>query len=592
MPLHHFRKRQKIIYWVVAIIIIPSFTLVWGVGRKAQDVNSGGDRAIVYGETVSNHDFAQFSDRLKAAVGNPGIGGMSGVQFMLPQGGSLPPEISNLFAMATLAKAEEAGIGVSMEEIGSFIRKDRRFVKFEGDEEGLKKAIDRMLDEYRLNRAQYIKGVEEWLKIKRYVQAMDKTPIATEQTAFARYQAEKAKFTYKELTVHITEKMSQQASDNILGITKENPTGDEELFLRNAQDFLTNAQKENDRRFWTKAKWRFEYVLAPFDSLKDPKITEAELDEYYKMNKASFGEKTFEEAKDQVLEKVIREKQQDFASSTLSRGDFEEYIRNCIVNNTPPSLKDIVNLDGLKRRNIIVGVSGDKPLTTDNLETIKEIGPSRSLVNFLNSLDRMGEGKEREDKIQKLKELFDNQNPLLESDKGCFRIRLLDYIPGKPSTLKGEDGKIDGVLRSMILLELQKKEEMRLAKIEAEKYSALVEKGEIEDFKDQITTSTVDYYKLPYVLREASLFKPVLQDSDKGCDILVLTKRELPTLAEYEAEKGKDIKTDISMVQSQMRGYDFFLNMGIVHTGARLATMLTDDWQEKKIALITIENKR
>lgn len=545
MSLEFLREKQRAVFWVVAIIVIPSFILAWGGSSYMRGRSfSRPIAARVYGRKVSIDDFYNFRRRLCAATDSFGQGL---VYYMPLPAADSEGNIHFALAMAHIQEAREAGIRATPLEIGTYIRQEHPLAQRAGlgpnaGEEEFRKAYRQYLDNARVTHEEFLRGVEEWLILRRYLEIGDSSFGASED-GYLTYARESAKITCQRLFVRLTEAMKDQAFEKLLGKSESHPEGDEAAIMAAIEDFL--KKHENDRRFWSKAKWRFAYVLAPFAAcpVTAADLKEKTLKDYFVEHPDEFEKgKKFEDVREQVLEAVLQQQRREYARRTIVE-HFDPYVRACMANNKPFTLEDVGRVENLAARKIQTGDSGDTLRTVEELSQIAVIGDSQDLPPFLEQIDAMPDKAKREERVAKLKKLFDDRSEPFACKAGLFRIRLLAYQPSAPRRLRDDAGMVDSQLRLMVVDELRTVGGMEIARKIAEDYEARLREGKEEGIEG-IEERTSAYMDAPEEIRDAALGDTAVLPAkeknaegreEQGFEVLRLRKRDIPLRADFES---------------------------------------------------------
>ncbi len=611
MPLKHFRKRKQLIYWVTAIVVIPAFVLVFGstgyVLREQQRPNP--EVARIGEESIPWEDFYGFQapgghGRLPAVLGGRGL------RFHYPPNrvmAILAPDLQagdpdqaelvynrvcTVLALALLREAEKAGVDVSETEVNQFVHERPYFF---GVQEGkpFEEAYKKYLKRVGLTSDEYLRGAREWLMIERYVQLTDQSLPASPSDAYVLYAREKTTCTYKKLVVRVTQAMREEAMDEIYGVTEENPEPDQKLVNVAVEKFL--AKHRDDRRFWSKPKWRFEWVLAPFDALP-VSLDRGDVEAFFQAHKDEYEDKTLEDGSvfEEVQKRAKREKQRAIAARTLGE-ELATEVRDAMKRDEKLALSDIQKRLG-DRRGVETGVSHpEKLLATDELKLMEAeaIGASQELTGFLEDLDAMGDSEDRGERIARLQRHFDTRKEPFACERGLFRIRLLEYRPSESRSLKDEDGNIDAQLRVLVVDALQQEKAAAAARDLAETYADKIRKGEIEDF-ETLETGSKEYQELRPQLREAALGEPEIfplygDEEVTGYEILMLTDRSIPSRKSFADLPADDrqryLRQATSLWQGNILPFHPYLRAAVIWPGPVLRQWMVQSVESGYIQL-------
>jgi len=551
VALEQMRKRKQMIYWITAILVIPSFILVWGVGGRSMSGQTHADPtvALIGGEEIGYGDFSQFQDasgagRLPAALGCQGVriqiepyllrGVMPDVdaysgrqQFDLVFG-----RVSTALALAMLKQAERLGLDASDSEVSTYIHQRPQFFGIDPkDQARFEKAYRAMLKSMRISNAEYIRGVREWLIIKKLVRVMDESVPVVPDDAYVHFAQERMRCTYQKLEVRVTQAMREQAFNDLYGVKDGQP--DEARINQAVEAFL--AEHPKDRRFWAQPKWRLEGVLAPFDALP-VEVTTAQVKAHFEENKHQYKDKTLDEVFEKIQETLKKERQKENAQRTL-RVDLMSFLRRRLAENAAVTLADVDT--ELVKQGVKTGTSGEKAVGTDTLKLAPEIGDSADLLSFLKQIDEMEDVKGRDEAIQRLQKHFDDRQEPFACKAGLFRIRLLEYTPSEPRPLRDAKGAVDAQLRVLVADELHEQAASKAARTVAEECAAKLKDGETQAF-DALASETKSYRETRQGLRDVQIGDPQIfplygDGKITGYEVLMLTQREAPGREAFDA---------------------------------------------------------
>ncbi len=572
MPLQHFRKRKQLIYWIISICIIPAFVLLWGTGRAFRGPARANPKfALIGDQTFTRNDFYDFqspggSGRLPAALGTRGVRirySPATINILArnfkPKNADdyrvLDAHISTAIVLAILEQAKKAGLNASLMEVSAYIHRHPFFAGIGDNEARFAKAYRERIKQMRLTNKDFIRGVREWLIIRKFITLMDRSIPASPDDAYMLYARDNTKCTYSRLVVRITQQMRKDAIDKVSGKTRKHPGPDEALTNAAVEKYL--AEHPKDRELWTKAKWRFEWVLAPFDAIP-VEVTAANVENYYNSHKWDFKGKQLDEVYDKVQEQVKKNKQKEMALRTL-RGEFMSYLRQHLASKKPIRIEDIGNDPGLRKRGVVAGVSGPKAVSTDGIRLNQDIGDCQELAQYLDQLDTISDSKTRDKEIEKLRKLFDDRPEPFACKKGLFRIRLLEYQASQPRNLYDEKGKLDAQLRILVVDKLQQREAESMARKLAEEYAAKIQAGDTGKIK-AMKIETKDYKKLRQTLRDAPLNTPQIfplygDGQVTGFEVMTIVKRTPPARSAFAALPADKRKRYEQMAAWQWHGY-------------------------------------
>ncbi len=558
-----FRRKQKYIYWIVAIIIIPSFVLVWGVDRydsgQAQanfTVGSANGRDIGYAE------FEAFQKRINAAVGGLPLA----VQGQ-PDAGSQTAELSKfLFLHSLLEDAKKAGLEASDLQVGTYIDNSHPVITAainKEDPASRDRAVNDFCRSMNITLAELSQGIRDWQTIGNYIDADSRLATVNNETAYAFYSLNLAEVVVKRLRFVENAALSELAKAEIM----EKP---EEELQQEARNYA--AGKANDPRYRTPAKWRFSWLLVPFvpeSSVAQP--TDAEIQAAYDQGRtALYQDRPLEEVRDLVVRQLVE--------SEVER----QTIRNVSVD-VDPQLRsqtglpaaELVKLTQLAKYGVTAGDTGPEALPSREVVLNFPEGSESDFASALEAVDT-SPAEMRDRIVADLKAAFNLSDRPYRAEKGLFRIRLLDYQPSVPADLDGEDGKMVPELFELALADMVGEHAAVMAREQADATEARVrelmlarENGETApdaEFAaefDAMPTDTVKYLNIAdanYALGTlpiGDILGPhpyVAEDGERGQELIVAVDRRVPGRAAFEAEADDVRNTYRSIALYNYRG--------------------------------------
>lgn len=554
-----FRTRQKLIYWIVAILVIPSFILLYGSG-VSESMQRGPDPVVMTyrGQSFRHSDIHRFHLKMFAATGAAvRFAKAERSQFMgLDFAPLFPDDLTHAaVALALLQDAKRAGVEVSELEIATHVRAQPLFMDVSDAD------FDRVLQRSIGNAiplstvAEYKDAVRDWLRIGKFLSLLDNTALVTQETAYLVWAEDQTQLTYSRLLVDSATYIAQTRM-----ALEERPA--EELESR-IEAYL--AEHPNDRSYWTKPRWRVEYILIPFD-FDTILVSDEEVEAEYQATKLRYldeaGEpKPLEMVRETVRQTLVRRQGRERAHKRFSE-DVEMVLRRAYARagTEPAPLEDITN--ALQDKGLRIGTVGsDLPVPTQDVPRAPDLlGANRipMLLEHIN-LQYTTPGKSEEDRerdIRPYRRQFRGMesdraeiNPF-EGDDGLILLRIAEMVPAEPRKLRDEDGTLDADLHDMILSRLTEIEAMEQARAEALSLMPLMQKGVTSGLERQITTQTVPAGETPRSLREAAVGE-VLEPRRviDGYQVLMLTNRTVPSREAFEAagsaeESGKQMMMD------------------------------------------------
>ena len=545
-----FRRKQKIIYWIVALIIIPSFVLVWGVDRFGSsqsgiDVNIG----TVNGKPINYAEFEAFQKRILGALGGLPLN-FAG----LPDAGSQSEEVSKfLFAHAMLEDAKKAGLTASDLQVGTYLQNSHPVISpafNKNDPQSLDKAADDFCRSMSLTRADLIQGIRDWQTIGNYVDTDGRLANVNDETVYAFYSLNKAEVVVKRLRIVENDALRAMAKDEIMAKPEED-------LQREARNYA--AGKAGDVRYRTPAKWRFAWLLVPFvPAATVPRPSDAEIQKAYEAGKAALYEnKPLEEVRDRVVAALVEDEVE------------RQTIRNFSVDVDPQlrgqkdlPIEELVKLTQLAKYGVTAGDTGPEALPSREVVMHFPDGTNLEFAAALEAVDT-SPIEMRDSIINDLKTAFNLADRPYRGENGLYRIRLLDYQPSTPAPLDGPDGKMNPDLFETALADMVGEHASQMAREQAEateaqirEYMIAKENGQPApdaDFAaefDAMPTETVSYLQIAdsnYTMGTLPIGdvlgpRPYLEPSgERGQELIVMVDRRVPSRESYAAEPD-DVK--------------------------------------------------
>ena len=603
MALQKFRDKQKLIYWIVAIIVIPSF-MIFGYSQVFDYNPERSTVGIVDKKPYSYQDFSDFYQRIQAVnFGQPVYLTMDGQTPWLQDSDAM------FIILALRDKALKYGLLVTDEEVATYIKGQ---FGYQGEsEKELEGLIEKMIQ--RTSRLkgvyEYKLGVHDWLLVKKFLNVLDNSIFFPESFAAITNTMQKTAITYGELDIPVADfNKAAQAEFNNLSET--------ELKSR-AKEFITEFQQPAYRRLypflWTDARWKFEFISVPLvvDAL-EPEINDEIIQNYYTDNKDRYKdsegkEQDFEAVKDKVTEDYTNSYRVQTAQNTFGN-EFNRFLGRVALkvdtaenadndlNKVP--LADIAADQQLKDRGVTTGITGSELLTAFEIANNESFTGS-GIQYFLNKLDNDLQQAKETDKQNKndeaSKKLLDEYSrtfkgfsqfgmeiPFSSKDKILSKVRLVDYTPGVTRKLSDKDGVelLEQIKAAMIENTADK-----LAKTAAEKAKTALKEHKDEVDGQKVTTNEASFSSL-YNEQNGKLsalgltavndtFGPVFNPTTSSYNIYVVYKRDTDSLA---GQSAKPVTADV--LSTYYRGNSEyqpeFQMPAAIKVGARLSAYLLD----------------
>ncbi|MDR1520889.1 MAG: SurA N-terminal domain-containing protein [Planctomycetota bacterium] len=551
-----FRRKQKLIFWIVTIIIVPSFVVVWGVsGRYTRSDDINRDFGRVNGEPLEFHEFDSFRKRLQAAVGGFPIQ-VAGA----PDNGTADSELwKYLFAYAILKDAEKADIRVADLQIGTFldIHPAIAGTANKDDSQARTSAVDNFCRQMQISRAEFLRGVREWNLIGNYLAADSSLAAVNDDLVFAFYAMNKAECVIKRVRAPELEADRETAKREI----SERPAEELEQAVR--------AHVENrsaDIRYREPSGWRLSYVLIPFVSTSSiPRPGEVEAENRYEADRLSlYPGKTFEEAREQVVASLVRDEAE------------RQTLRNLLVDVDPQlrgqgaelPAEELVKLTQLAKYGVIAGDTGPEALSIPDVAAKLPVGSAlnlRILLEMLDSqptlfaktIDDWKRGFNFDGMIMSDGRQIGFDGRPFKADDGFFRFRILEYHPSVPAVVDGPNGAIRPEIFESVMTDMVGERTAELATeraanlepkirnlLEARARGEKPEDRELADEFDQLPDEIIPYIRI--VESDEQLKRlpvgdilgpnPYSDGETSGYELVVMLARRLPTREAFAAE--------------------------------------------------------
>ncbi len=608
MALQKFRDKQKLIYWIVAIIVIPSF-MIFGYSQVFDYNPDRSKVGEIDNKIYSYQDFSDFYRRIQAVnSGQPVYFTVDGQNPWLQDSNAM------FIILALRDKALKRGIIVTDDEVATYIKGQFGY-KGESAKE-LEDIVSNVLQKTSSLKSvyEYKKGVRDWLLVKKFLNVLDNTIFFPESFANITNTMHKTSITYGELNFPVADftKVSQEEFNNL-----------SEAELKNrAEKFIAEYQKIEYRRkypfLWTDAKWKFEYISIPLivESL-EPEVNDELIANYFKENIDRYKDddgKTPELA--DIKDKVTQDYLYFFRIQTAQDTFGNEYNRflNRLAQNIDAkdvdknydrvSLADIGNDARLKERGLTVGTTGKELLTAFEIAN-DSVFTGSGIQYFLTNLDNKLQYANEMDKLSKntdaTKKIMDEYSknfkgysqfgmdlPFTSKDKILSKVRLIDYKGGSPRKLTDKDSTelLASIKEAMIANRAD-----NLAKEAAEKSATALKEQQKEIDGKEVKTNEGTFASLYderggklselSLTAEGETFGPVKDATDSGYSMYVVYKRDNDSIS---AQNVKPVSA--ALLSTYYRGNSQyqpeFPMPAAIKVGARLSAYITTELANEK----------
>ncbi len=588
-----FRRKQNLIFWIVTIIIVPSFVLVWGYSGGPSD-GSGSDPEIatINGQKITFAEFGKLRQRLQAAVGELPFYVMGTAENQ-----AIPDLWTYVWASYLLTEAEKAGIASSDLQVGTYLRNIHLGLaqSYKDDPAGFDAAVNSYCMRHQISRSEFMRGVKEWTTIMNYVQADNNTLVADRETAYAKYAYDRAEFDFKRIRVDPTDTIREQAKTEVMERPAEELEADVRQFI---------ASRTDDVKYREPARWKFDYILMPYNEETEVAVpTEQEITADYNANRnAQYAGKTLEEARADVVANLERKERQ---RQTLRNLSFD--IDPALRTNGELPIDEIGKLTPLVKYGVKTGSTGPELHTAVELATSSAFSPLGPLVELLNVLDSIAP-EMRATETENWKKGFLVTSNAFPTEKGYLRLRLTEYTPSAPVEVNDADGNIkpelfeeavaDLIFKRIVEITEEKAEgiveEVRsliAARQAGEEYSeetaTLVEElpTETRSYRQLTNTTDFEFGKMGIGEVRGPLIVPDADGKQTGSwDALVLTERRIPSRETFDKEpdavktqyENEIIQNRAAVIQPNMNSQNNSFIMALQPSEA----MTVDFWEK------------
>ncbi len=595
-----FRRKQKLIFWIVTLIIVPSFVIVWGTGGLSRwDRQQGQEFEVgtVDGKKLKYHEFENFRKRIQAAVGGVPL------QFAGAPGRGTPAEelYKYIFTYAILQDAEKAGSRASELQVGTYLENGHPTLAAaykKDDPKSMDRAVDTMCRQMQLSRQDFLQGVREWQTIGNYVIADANLAAVNDDTVFTFYAFNRAQCVIKRIRLVATDSIKEQARKDIM----ERPADELQEQIR-----VYAAGKSAETRYRTPSAWRFAYLLEPFvpeTAVRQP--TEDEINAQYEAGKTYlYKDAPLDEVRDRIKSELLHVEieRQTLRNFTV---DIDPQLRGQAANLT---LDELVKLTPIAKFGVTAGTTGDELLEIPELAKKLPPGSDAEIRVILESLDAEA-GQMRDTFMKEWKDAFNLGLRPFKADTGYYRLRLLDYRPSAPAPIDGPDGKVrpeifELAVSDMIADRVDELVEQQALDMEKRlrQYSEAKETGKEVDANmtkelDALPAETLTYQQIAdrhyeigrLVVGDLYGPAPFEDGTASGQEIILLVDRRVPSRADFEAETA-DVKARFrQMALTNYRGnYGFTYTMSgpnaVIQPSPVIMGSIADRFNKREISI-------
>lgn len=543
-----FRKNQKVIFWIITILVIVAFIgmdYIFGSRYYRGDGGGGGYVAEINGKRVDYAEYSKFRQRLMAAMGETPFQ-VAGAM----QNDALPGLWDYLWAMFLVAEGEKAGVGASDALVGTYLRNAHPIIaeRYKEDPSKLDEAVNSVCLRNQISRSEFLRGVKEWMIINNYVELDNATLVSTAGSAYSLYALERSEFDFKRIRVEATDTIREQAKKDVM----EKPADDLNVEVR---EFI--AASAADPRYREPAKWRFAYVLVPFTAEAETRApTEEEIQAQYDTYKSiNYDDKPLDEVREAVTADLARQERERLTLRNLTV-DVDQQLRE----HGGMAVEELAKLTPLLKNDVKTGDTGADLRTAVELASSGVLAPMPTLVDMLTLLDQIPP-EMRDGEVDNWKSAYLLTTSPMRNDQGYVRLKLLDYQPSVPVEIGGAGEKIDSELLETALADMIDRRVRELTRERADEIERQIgdlmearraggegdpETGELFDqlpvesksYREIATAADLEFGRMGIgEVRGPVAVSAAPGVADAGAwDILVLTERRVPNQAAFEAE--------------------------------------------------------
>ncbi|MBN1256144.1 MAG: hypothetical protein JXA52_00405 [Planctomycetes bacterium] len=566
MALAQFRKWEKYIIWVVAILIIPIFAFTFGVGRATP---TGKIMPVLRldGKTVNNTEIGLLAHRMAVLHGMRIPGGKAGYDQL------------GIF-MLQIADARAAGLGVSPAEINTLRRsKFAKYVDKATNQFDWEK-YQELLQEMRITPEEMYKAMEEALLLDKFDRLLDNSSLASPYESYLLWAQENSEIICDAVTVK---------SDDFIAAARE-ATPDMDAAV---QAYL--AKNPDNTAFIQPGKWRLEYILSRYDAWNPLPATAKDIKAYFEDPANGYQEKELEAVREEIVAALAQESRGLQARRQLH--EVEKTLSHFGTDAMPLTAEKVIQDDlslqrAYENQKLESGVTGEAPLSLEEIMQNPVIGGSDELIAQLKKLDIPASQKPETEPgkmLARLEQIFNTTQDNFASQQdfsnanGVFKIRIVEYVPGAV-----RDPATDEAFRKELEDLLLKETAEVLALKQAEALRQQFHDGKAEGIK--VESKTLKLVELERNYRE--LASPMFATGETtqvkpcsdGFEFAVLRGRAVPPFGAFEllpqVEREKYRNLAVRALRRQMQ-YDYRLGRYTPVLGTRQQMWRVDAMQNR-----------
>lgn len=579
MSLATLREKQKLVMWIVIILIVPPFVIYFGA---PQDDRQGGENPTilsVLGKKIRLREAQKLQRRLDATGGRwvyRGARERSPYSIMF-QNPSETYYRETGFRLLHAKLAEQSGVDACDQEISDTIRYDGRFRVWQGDKPGpfdearFKKYLSNVL---RMTPLEYKMAVRTRLALMSFEDMVDGSGLASPFEAYSIWARQHTAFVHDTVEVKaeaFTDAARESIEDMDTAVVAWMDAHADDPSLRNP------------------SRWRLEYVAQTFDDIPEPEFGFEEVEDYYKERRKEYDREKVEFPKDIEL---VRQDMMDDHKRAMAvrpvRDTVGELVTAAAAAAAGPDGETGATLTAEKvmsdprlAKRLVSGSTGGTSgelLTPEALLEHPVIGGSPDLEYFLRGVASMGD-EDREKLLADLSRSFSSMGGIsfggadsanrggsgvFVGDDAAFRIRVLAFDPGSL-----RDPSTDEEVREMVEDEVVREKALEMAEeylgeLRAELQASADGSAE-GDLGGSGAPETVTREKrTPWSSAPESLRGALVGEAGEpvrvfgGYRMHILRRREAPSFAEFNRQPAETREQFRNRALMQSRGYGPF----------------------------------
>ena len=636
MALQQFRDKQKLIYWIVAPVVIVSFVLL-GFTDAFNNDGRGGAVGMYFGKKCSLADFEQFNRRQFSLFHQPTFIGTVGM------GGQFRPYfnqfVSSFVVMAMAEDARRHGVQVTDDEVGTFIRSQ---IHYTGN--NVKEFRERLQREITAKNlhfnsiTDYQQTVRENLLARKFLALVDDSIIVPNSFAEITCAQQRAEYAYKRAFVPSVAQKEAAAKE-----FSELPEAEQ---LSRVEAFITANQTPAKRYqyayLWEQPRWKIDFIQVPLAVPGlEPKITGEKVEAFFAANKNQYvndkGEAQELTAVREKVEADLRASERLANAQNTIKREYEAFLRRHERNMADAESAEVVKIEDvnadptLAKLALKAGTSGAEAKTAEEIFAAPELKDfAKSGPALLAALDRQattgvqraeiaaraeknaGNDKIKEAKDKALEEVIgiyrknfrgqarekNSADAPLVGENGLLKVRVAEYIPGAALALRGADGKINDKLLAAVKDALVERLTMDKTQARAAAVAAALKENKAPEgieVKDETTNAMMMQMMARmgggavvrlHTAQPGGVLEPSLTEyPEKGYEVLQLVSVKIPDAASLAAQTEQMQKGLSQSFRSNLPYAPENVMTAFVWLGSRGASYLNHLLQTEQLVL-------